>query len=91
MNNAPEMKPPWLEFPMYPPGSMGWRMGHGEKYREEWDAWFAKLWPMELREEYAAQYPEPEEWRGYYARYNPQPTAIPIVRLSRQTLFKPLP
>ena len=82
-----EMQPLWLAFP-YPPGSMGWRMGAGEHYRDEWEAWYAKLWPKERRDEYALKYPEPPEWSGFYASLNPQDAPLDhIVGMSMKKLF----
>ncbi len=86
-----EMKPPFLEFP-YPPGSLGWRMGWGEHYMEEWRAWYAKLWPQELRDEYALAYPETDDWKGFYVSLGPQDAPPgPVVKMSLKSLFRPLP
>jgi hypothetical protein len=88
---AGELKPLWLMFP-YQMGSLGWRMGRGEEYMEVWHAWYAELWPQELRDAYAAKYPEPEGWTGFYRSLDPQVSYLaPVVRLSRRALFGDLP
>lgn len=38
-----EMVPPWEEFPTYELYSMGWRMGSGENYNDEWIDFLQKL------------------------------------------------
>ena len=57
--------PPWVTFPDYARGSMGWRMGSGE---DEWH-WFWErftLLPEDERTAFIAKYPEPEGWEGIY-------------------------
>ena len=85
-NTTVELEPPWVVFD-YPPGSLGWRMGLGENYYNAWIKWWDNLWPQERRDAYAAKYPEPEQWSGFYHRRNPQLSPTPLVRLSRKTLF----
>ncbi len=41
-------RPPWLEHPQIPNGSMGWRMGYGESYLMDLYAWRATLDVEEL-------------------------------------------
>lgn len=65
------MKPPWVEFPLIPRGSVGWRMGIGEQYWIKFDRWWKSLRP-EKREDYARENPEPEGWDGFYSRKTDQ-------------------
>ncbi|MCB0337393.1 MAG: hypothetical protein KDD62_13850, partial [Bdellovibrionales bacterium] len=37
------MVPPWIKYPNLLRGSMGWRMGIGEDYRERFDTWLIAL------------------------------------------------
>lgn len=57
--------PPWHEFPHLRKGSMGWRMGAGEDYILEFREWFRRL-NDQMQAEYSQQFPEPEEWAGFY-------------------------
>lgn len=59
------MQPPWQEFPQIPLGSIGWRMGAGEDYARKFYAWF-RAQGHDEQVQYAADNPEPQEWRGYY-------------------------
>jgi hypothetical protein len=62
------MVPPWVKFPNLPKQSMGWRMGLGEHYRcNTYPArWSRQSRPIRLQ--LRANYPEPEDWTGYYRR-----------------------
>lgn len=42
-------------------------MGYGEDYWVEFDAWF-KLKSPDQKRAYAAEFPEPAEWPGFYQR-----------------------
>ena len=55
------MKPPWIEFPDYPPGCLGWRMGIGEDYIDNWYKYISDL-TIEDKKIYFNQYPIPIEW-----------------------------
>ncbi len=55
------MKPPWIEYPDYPPGCLGWRMGPGEDYIDNWHQYINKLDENELKE-YFNKYIPPKEW-----------------------------
>jgi hypothetical protein len=46
---------------------MGWRMGYGEDYMEQFDNWYAAL-GSGGRKEYRDRYPEPDDWNEFYAR-----------------------
>lgn len=59
------MVPPWIKFPNIPRGSIGWRMGMGEDYRDRFQIWYTK----QLRDTHKrlwGKYPEPEDWTGFY-------------------------
>lgn len=62
-----ELPPPWLKHPEISAGSIGWRMGYGEDYMDQFDRWFATLGSGD-RDEYRIHYPEPDGWYGFYAR-----------------------
>jgi hypothetical protein len=57
-------KPPW-QIRSYPWGSMGWRMGMGETYWEEFVRWFLSL-DQAARVEFASANPEPPDWKYFY-------------------------
>jgi hypothetical protein len=59
-------EPPWVVFPYIPRGSIGWRMGRGEDYYNEFYKWFSVLGSTE-RDRYVLGQPEPAEWKGFYA------------------------
>lgn len=59
-------KPVWAAFPLIPWGSIGWRMGHGEVYWDQWVKWFRAISPAE-QEAYQREWPEPSNWAGFYA------------------------
>jgi hypothetical protein len=57
--------PPWVKYPNLRRGSMGWRMGMGERHLQEiFGPWWKHL-PEAARERYRADYPAPDEWRGF--------------------------
>ena len=58
------MEPPWIKHPDIPAGSVGWRMGRGEEYYNEFYRWFSALTPAE-QEEYVRSNAPPYEWREY--------------------------
>lgn len=59
------MVPPWVKFPNLKHSSMGWRMGVGEAYKDDFQSWFiSQLRETELK--IIKKYPEPSEWAGYY-------------------------
>jgi hypothetical protein len=66
------MIPPWRKHPEIPLGSLGWRMGFGEKYWVEFDDWFARK-HTDAKRRYAAENPEPDGWEGFYARKGVKP------------------
>ncbi len=65
MKTSEDQKPLWVAFPDIPWGSLGWRMGFGEAYADRWIPWFSAL-SEDARRDYIAQWPEPDQWRGFY-------------------------
>ena len=61
------MVPPWIKYPNLPIGSMGWRMGQGEIYIDDFYSWYFSN-PREKRVEIMNKYKEPNEWTGFYKR-----------------------
>jgi hypothetical protein len=59
------MKPPWKQFPQIQYGSIGWRMGPGEDYWDEFDRWYKRKNP-DHRKRYREENPEPDGWEGFY-------------------------
>ena len=59
------MVPPWLKYPNLPKESMGWRMGQGEAYLDNFRKWYFSN-AREKRVEIMNKYPEPKEWKGFY-------------------------
>jgi hypothetical protein len=59
------MKPPWREFPDIPARSIGWRMGRGEGYYDEFYQWFSSLEEGDQLK-YMQENPEPRGWKGFY-------------------------
>ena len=58
--------PPWLEYPTFPRYSIGWRMGGGEDYWDEfWTAYQALT--TEEKRWYRHDFPEPAAWSNVYA------------------------
>ena len=57
--------PPWLKYPNLPRTSMGWRMGEGESYVEEFHGWLARQ-PTDMIQVYQAKYPAPHEWEAIW-------------------------
>lgn len=57
--------PPWIKYPIYPPGDFFWR--------EAGEPWFIYVWEpfwksltLEEQKEYLSQYEVPEEWLRFY-------------------------
>ena len=64
MGSQTPRQPPWRVYP-YPWGSMGYRMGRGQDYWEEFGDWFRSL-TDEGRAMFAADNPEPADWKYFY-------------------------
>ena len=59
------MHPPWAKFPNILRGSIGWRMGVGEAYLEDFSTWWS-CQPRPARLSLRAKYVEPSAWAGYW-------------------------
>lgn len=60
------MAPLWIMHPDIPAGSIGWRMGAGEDYWDQWGAWYDDLSATD-QAEYQELFPEPLTWAGFYS------------------------
>jgi hypothetical protein len=60
-----DLLPPWQRHPEIPPGSLGWRMGHGETYMVAWDQWANQLKQEQLIEYFKKYAPIPIEWLSW--------------------------
>lgn len=61
------MNPPWIKFPNLPPASMGWRMGQGEAYLDDFAVWMSRQ-TRTTRLAVRSKYPEPIEWAGFWTK-----------------------
>jgi hypothetical protein len=61
------MVPPWVKYPAIPRASIGWRMGEGEEYWDNFRVWWEQQLP-EVRDRVQSTYPEPAGWSGFYER-----------------------
>lgn len=59
------MDPPWRKYPDIPAGSIGWRMGSGEEYYNEFYRWFSGLSGAEQAAYSLANKP-PSGWHNLY-------------------------
>jgi hypothetical protein len=50
---------------MIPRGSIGWRMGVGEQYLDDFRAWWSRT-PRTIRLALRADHPEPDDWSGFW-------------------------
>jgi hypothetical protein len=66
------MEPPWQKYPDIPAGSIGWRMGGGEEYYDQFYRWFSGLTPDE-QEAYASANEPPAGWRKLYQTIKEHP------------------
>lgn len=60
------MLPPWKKYPDIPQGCIGWRMGYGEDYLDQFSTWWDAS-SLEEKRSYARKFPAPEEWSGFYS------------------------
>jgi hypothetical protein len=60
------MRPPWLKYPKIPVGSIGWRMGDGGGYLDDFRLWW-KQQTEEARRIVRTTYPPPDAWRPFCA------------------------
>jgi hypothetical protein len=61
------MVPPWIKYPDILRASIGWRMGEGEGYWDDFRAWWEQQ-PVEVQAQVKTAYPEPSGWSGFYER-----------------------
>ncbi len=61
------MVPPWVKYPSIPRASIGWRMGEGEGYWDDFRAWWERQ-PTVVQAQVRVAYPEPAGWSGFYDR-----------------------
>ena len=61
---ASEMVPPWQKYD-FPHGDLGWRMGKGEGYLDEFLKWWNSK-SVEEKRRYAEEHPTPPDWEGFY-------------------------
>ena len=59
------LSPPWKKYPDLPQGDLGWRMGYGEDYLDQFNKWWRTCSPKD-KQKYARRYPAPAEWLGFY-------------------------
>ena len=61
-----------MRYPDIPPGSVGWRMGEGEDYYNQFYRWFSVLHEAE-QDAFARTNEPPPEWRELYATIKTHP------------------
>lgn len=62
-----EIKPPWIEYPGYPPGDGFWRQSGEAWFAYVWEPFWNKLTDQEQRD-YLNRLNAPVEWRSFYSR-----------------------
>ncbi|WP_027939013.1 NADAR family protein [Anaerobiospirillum succiniciproducens] len=65
LQNKTLMPPPWLAYRQIECCSIGWRMGYGEYYLDQFLEWFDSL-SDEEQSEYRTLFPEPLTWKGWW-------------------------
>lgn len=66
------MLPPWIAFPDIARSSIGWRLGDGADYLDDFHRMLDALSPAE-RDRYETDHREPDEWSGLYAHFRQRP------------------
>ena len=66
------MDPPWLKHPEVPAGSIGWRMGGGEEYYDQFYRWFSNLSHM-TQDDFAQSHLPPFGWEDIYKNIRQNP------------------
>ncbi|MBI1211873.1 MAG: DUF1768 domain-containing protein [Alphaproteobacteria bacterium] len=62
--------PPWIEHPQFAePSDLGWRMGFGQDYMEEWIKWYSAM-SKANRQRYLALFRMPTYWMDWLSRVN---------------------
>ena len=59
------MVPPWVMYPAMPRASIGWRMGYGEEYWDDFRVWWLTQ-TAEVHSRVQTKYAEPPDWSGFY-------------------------
>ena len=59
------MVAPWVQYPELPHGSLGWRMGYGEAYLDDFLEWMYEQ-DKNVIDQFFRQYPVPEEWNSFF-------------------------
>lgn len=59
------MPPIWMKYPYIRQFSIGWRMGYGEGYKDDFFKWLDTL-TEEEKKQYQKMFPHPKTWREYY-------------------------
>jgi hypothetical protein len=60
----PEIPPPWIQYPGYPPGDTFWRQTGEAWFTEVWRPYWERLRPDE-QAAYLERWNVPEAWRLY--------------------------
>ena len=63
---AGRLVPPWVKYPRRHRNSAAWRISRCKQFLERFWLWWGSL-SIDDREEYRLHYPEPEQWRGFFA------------------------
>jgi hypothetical protein len=66
------MEPPWVKHPDIPAGSIGWRMGDGEQYYDQFYRWFSALSASE-QDAFAGANQPPSGWADLYTTIKANP------------------
>jgi hypothetical protein len=66
------MEPPWDKYPQIPAGSIGWRMGPGEEYYNQFYRWFSALSRAD-QHEYSSAHEPPSGWKNIYEAIGQHP------------------
>lgn len=66
---SPEIPPPWVKHPAFPPGDFFWRDAGEPWLKEVWEPYWNSL-SAEGREEYLKRWKVPDNWRMLY--FNPE-------------------
>jgi len=63
-----KMTPPWEKYPECKCFSIGWRMGRGEDYMDEWRDYINAMTQIET-DEYFSSLSIPEEWERFVDQF----------------------
>lgn len=65
MRTDPQPRPPWVEYPGFPPGDPFWRQAGEPWLAYVWDPFWQAL-PEADRAAYLAAWPPPADWQAFY-------------------------